>query len=266
MPQKIFGGKIAPARSPAIRSQRIKLLAAILLLELSIDQTATDFDFNELRRKLGLPASRADRSQTIVAGRAAAGAAGARRRQAAQRRAACRPLSPGRPLPPHCGPAQAGPRSSLRGRASTSARGGSDRQGRGVRHPGADRARHDARRSIIWTRPGRRPKRPKRRPHPGTWPSWACGSPAAKWPKPIGCLHAHSQRAHSRAGRGPGLVPNAGRRRHHRSRRQADGRAAHAKPPASSCPAPPPPSPARFGRPASDQPSGKKSALWTPGD
>jgi tetratricopeptide (TPR) repeat protein len=54
MSRRIFGGKSAAdvAGDPA---QRIKLLAAILLLELATDQVASDFDFNELRRKLGVP-------------------------------------------------------------------------------------------------------------------------------------------------------------------------------------------------------------------
>lgn len=53
MPRQIFGGKSAAdvAGDPA---QNIKLLAAILLLELATDQVASDFDFNELRRKLGV--------------------------------------------------------------------------------------------------------------------------------------------------------------------------------------------------------------------
>jgi len=52
MPRKIFGGKSAAevAGNPA---QHIKLLAAILQLELATDQVA-EFDFNELRRKLGV--------------------------------------------------------------------------------------------------------------------------------------------------------------------------------------------------------------------
>src|SRR5439155_22991972 len=52
--QKIFGGKSASqvATDPA---QQVKLLAALLLLELSTDQVTSDFDFNELRAKLGLP-------------------------------------------------------------------------------------------------------------------------------------------------------------------------------------------------------------------
>ena len=55
MPQRIFNGKPArdAARDPA---HRIKLLGAILLLELSTDQLTSDFDFNELRAKLALPA------------------------------------------------------------------------------------------------------------------------------------------------------------------------------------------------------------------
>jgi hypothetical protein len=54
MPQKIFGGKSAAAVA-GDESQRIKLLAAILLLQLATDQVTSDFDFNELRAKLGLP-------------------------------------------------------------------------------------------------------------------------------------------------------------------------------------------------------------------
>ena len=41
------------------------------------------------------------------------------------------------------------------------------------------------RRSSISTRPAKQPKRPRPRPPPGTWPSWRCASPAAKWPRPI---------------------------------------------------------------------------------
>ncbi len=54
MPQALLDGKSASqaAADPALR---IKLLAAILLLELSTDQVTSDFDFNELRRQLGLP-------------------------------------------------------------------------------------------------------------------------------------------------------------------------------------------------------------------
>jgi hypothetical protein len=53
MPQKIFVGRSASqvAGEPA---ERIKLLAAALLLELATDQVASDFDFNLLRKKLGL--------------------------------------------------------------------------------------------------------------------------------------------------------------------------------------------------------------------
>ncbi len=54
IPQKIFGGKSAAqvASEPAMR---IRLLAAILLLEASVDPLTSDFDFNELRAKLALP-------------------------------------------------------------------------------------------------------------------------------------------------------------------------------------------------------------------
>ena len=54
MPQRLFGGKSAKhvAGDPG---KRIKLLGAILLLELSTGQVASDFDFNELRAKLALP-------------------------------------------------------------------------------------------------------------------------------------------------------------------------------------------------------------------
>ncbi|HEV3137554.1 MAG TPA: hypothetical protein VGZ26_06610, partial [Pirellulales bacterium] len=54
MPQQLLGGKSAreAARDPA---HRIRLLGAILLLELSTDQLTSDFDFNELRAKLDLP-------------------------------------------------------------------------------------------------------------------------------------------------------------------------------------------------------------------
>ena len=48
MPQKIFGGKSAQqvAGEPAMRNP---LLAAILLVEMSVDPLTSDFDFNELR-------------------------------------------------------------------------------------------------------------------------------------------------------------------------------------------------------------------------
>ena len=54
MSQKVLGGKSASqiSNDPALR---IKVLAAILLLEMSTDQVTADFDFNELRQKLGLP-------------------------------------------------------------------------------------------------------------------------------------------------------------------------------------------------------------------
>jgi len=54
LPQQIFDGKTARAAvaDPALRN---RVLAAILLLELSTDQLTSDFDFNDLRAKLGLP-------------------------------------------------------------------------------------------------------------------------------------------------------------------------------------------------------------------
>jgi hypothetical protein len=55
MPQKLFGGRTA-RRAAADAAQRIKLLGAILLLELATEQVTEDMDFNELRRLLGLPA------------------------------------------------------------------------------------------------------------------------------------------------------------------------------------------------------------------
>ncbi len=54
MSQKVLGGKSASQIS-SDAAQRIKVLAAILLLEMSTDQVTADFDFNELRQKLGLP-------------------------------------------------------------------------------------------------------------------------------------------------------------------------------------------------------------------
>jgi hypothetical protein len=56
MPQKLLGGR-SPAAAAGDPAQRIKLLAAILILKLAVEQTAAEFDFNELRRKLGLPIS-----------------------------------------------------------------------------------------------------------------------------------------------------------------------------------------------------------------
>ncbi len=54
MPQKIFGGRSA-SQVAGEAEQRIKVLAAILLLELATEQVTSDFDFNLLRGKLGLP-------------------------------------------------------------------------------------------------------------------------------------------------------------------------------------------------------------------
>ena len=52
MPQKVFGGKSA-SQIAGQADQRIKLLAAILLLETATDRVAPGVDFNALRRKLG---------------------------------------------------------------------------------------------------------------------------------------------------------------------------------------------------------------------
>lgn len=54
MPQKILGGR-SPSQVAADPAEKVKLLAAILLLQLSTDQLTSSFDFDELRRKLGLP-------------------------------------------------------------------------------------------------------------------------------------------------------------------------------------------------------------------
>ena len=54
MPQKIFGGKSA-SEIAGDKDQQIKLLAAVLLLEMATDAVAAEFDYNELRRKLGCP-------------------------------------------------------------------------------------------------------------------------------------------------------------------------------------------------------------------
>jgi hypothetical protein len=55
MPQKLFGGRTA-RQAAADPAERIKVLAAILLLELATEQVTEDVDFNQLRRSLGLPA------------------------------------------------------------------------------------------------------------------------------------------------------------------------------------------------------------------
>jgi hypothetical protein len=55
MPQKTFGGKSA-SQVAGDEKFRIKLLAAILILDLATSQTGAQFDFNQLRGKLGLPA------------------------------------------------------------------------------------------------------------------------------------------------------------------------------------------------------------------
>jgi hypothetical protein len=54
MPQRAFNGKTAreAAAAPALRN---RVLAAILIMELAIDHGVSDFDFNALRSKLGLP-------------------------------------------------------------------------------------------------------------------------------------------------------------------------------------------------------------------
>lgn len=52
MPQKVFGGK-SPNQVAGQGDQRIKLLAAILLLEMATDRVVPNFDFGALRRKLG---------------------------------------------------------------------------------------------------------------------------------------------------------------------------------------------------------------------
>ncbi len=54
MPQKLLDGK-TPRQASADEKYRTRLLASILLLELATEQTGSDFDFNELRKKLGLP-------------------------------------------------------------------------------------------------------------------------------------------------------------------------------------------------------------------
>jgi hypothetical protein len=53
LPQKLFGGR-SPRQVSSDPPERIKLLAAILLLELATDPLSSDFDFNDLRRKLGV--------------------------------------------------------------------------------------------------------------------------------------------------------------------------------------------------------------------
>ncbi len=58
LPQQLLGGK-TPSQAATDPSQQVKLLAAILLLELAPDQVTSDFDFNQLRRKLGLPTQEA---------------------------------------------------------------------------------------------------------------------------------------------------------------------------------------------------------------
>jgi hypothetical protein len=54
MPQKVLGGKSASQITDQA-DQRIKLLAAILLVESTTDRVAPGVDFNALRRKVGCP-------------------------------------------------------------------------------------------------------------------------------------------------------------------------------------------------------------------
>jgi hypothetical protein len=54
LPQKMLDGK-TPAQAAGDKRYQIKLLAAILLLELATHQAGSTFDFNQLRAKLGLP-------------------------------------------------------------------------------------------------------------------------------------------------------------------------------------------------------------------
>ncbi len=53
-PQKLLGGK-SPREAASDPTMRIRVLAALLLIELATEQLSSDFDFNELRRRLGLP-------------------------------------------------------------------------------------------------------------------------------------------------------------------------------------------------------------------
>jgi hypothetical protein len=54
MPLKFLGGK-TPAAAASEPRYRVPLLAAILILELTRDNAVGEFDYNELRAKLGLP-------------------------------------------------------------------------------------------------------------------------------------------------------------------------------------------------------------------
>lgn len=55
MPQKVFGGK-SPAEAAGDPQVRLRVLGAILLIETTIGNSlADDFDYNALRRQLGLP-------------------------------------------------------------------------------------------------------------------------------------------------------------------------------------------------------------------
>ena len=65
MPRKFWrqvGGRVA-----GDQAREIKLLAAILLLELATDQVASDFDFNELRPSWGADSGPIDPSQAALA-------------------------------------------------------------------------------------------------------------------------------------------------------------------------------------------------------
>src|SRR6185295_12871388 len=54
LPLKVLNGR-SPAQAASDPAAKIKLLAAILILEMSGEQLLPDFDYNELRRKLNLP-------------------------------------------------------------------------------------------------------------------------------------------------------------------------------------------------------------------
>ena len=250
------------ARWLPTRRMRIKLLAAILLVEMSVDQPTARFRFQRTARpSSACPLAEPIDPQHVCGAELAAGADGA---ASTSRRLSDEQLVDlyrrADALSPHGRLAKAGPRSRWRGRSSTSSKARSDRQGRGLRHAGADRARHRPRRSTIWTRPGRRPRRARRRPRPGTWPSWALRIARGEVAEADRLLAAHSQRAHSRAGRGPGVDANAGRCGHHRSRRQADSAAAERNREAPGIVVPGAAAePGKIWTPGSDQPSGTRS-------
>ena len=54
LPQKLFGGKSARAAAQD-GSQRVRVLGAILILDLSNDNQLSAADYNQFRRELGLP-------------------------------------------------------------------------------------------------------------------------------------------------------------------------------------------------------------------